>query len=51
MKKKFYETPEAEAFVVRIERGLCQSTQTTGGPYSLKKQAYVEDQSEEDWGW
>ena len=53
MKKKNYESPEAETFVVRIERKFCESFETNvrGGGFSTPN-ANVQDLSEaDDWGW
>lgn len=52
MKKNYYEAPEAELFVVRIEKGLCQSkpSSVSGGRFSAPADVY-DMSDDDDWGW
>ena len=43
MKKKFYETPEAELFTVRFEGNLCQSPYGAAGKAGQRLKYYEDD--------
>ena len=47
--KLFYESPEAETFVVRIERSIMSQTENVRSSSFVEDEAVVEDYSNQIW--